>query len=213
MKHFKIIISTIFISLMATITAFTGQWHKAEYDYWWYQRDNGTYPVNQWEQIDGKWYFFDENGWMMENEWVQNKYYVGDDGVMMINRQTTDGFLVDSNGIYIPKSGDCINGTYRFVKDEPIAIVDGSYVATEPYNGYTIEVKRVNDFFIKIIFTGKYNHDEKLFKINDYGQSRDSTYFCTDDILGISFRDGNLILWPEDGDNTDYYISVYEKIQ
>ena len=213
MKHFKIIVTTIFISVIAAIASLAGQWRDGQYGEKWYQRDNGSYPSNQWEQIDGNWYYFDGNGYMMVNAWIQNKYYVGDDGAMMVNGQTTDGFMVDAQGVYIPGSGNCVNGTYRFLKDEPIAIVDGTYSPGEPYDGPTIQVTRVSDNLIKLIHTGKYSYGEKLYKANQYGQSSQNTYFSTTDIEGISFRDGNLIIWPEDGDYTDYYISVYEKIQ
>ncbi len=214
MKYFRVSVIALSLSILASITTFSGQWKFDDYIWrrYWYQRDDGTYPSNQWEYINGNWYYFDGEGWMMENAWIQGKYYVGDDGPMMYNCQTTDGFLVDSEGVYIPGSGDCINGTYRFLKDEPIAIVDGSYAIRGGYGGTTItvEVKRVNDFTIRLKWSDR--NEDYFYKANSYGQSYQDTYFCTDEIEGISFRDGNLIYWPEDGDYTDYYISVFEKI-
>lgn len=35
----------------------------------WYRRVNGTYPVNQWEQIDGVYYHFDASGYM-QTGWI-----------------------------------------------------------------------------------------------------------------------------------------------
>ena len=35
----------------------TGSWQQSG-DNWWYQREDGTYPANGWEEIKGKWYLF-----------------------------------------------------------------------------------------------------------------------------------------------------------
>ncbi|MBQ1377711.1 MAG: N-acetylmuramoyl-L-alanine amidase family protein, partial [Lachnospiraceae bacterium] len=51
---------------------------------WWYQRADGTYPVNQWEKINGKWYHFDGKGYM-QTGWQKFGtvwYYLGTDGAM-----------------------------------------------------------------------------------------------------------------------------------
>lgn len=37
---------------------------------WWYRHADGSYTVNNWELIDGKWYFFDGDGWM-KTGWIQ----------------------------------------------------------------------------------------------------------------------------------------------
>ena len=77
---------------------------------WWYCNANRSYTTNNWQQINGYWYFFDEygylkTGWlkspfsnkwyylnpsgspdvlgrMLTNQWVDNgKYYVNADGI------------------------------------------------------------------------------------------------------------------------------------
>ena len=55
---------------------------------WKYMRPNGTYAVNCWEMINGKWYYFDGAGNMAANQWVQTDawYYVGSDGDMLVNQ-------------------------------------------------------------------------------------------------------------------------------
>lgn len=35
---------------------------------WWYQYKDGSYPTSTWRKIDGKWYYFNENGY-----WIDNK--------------------------------------------------------------------------------------------------------------------------------------------
>ena len=47
---------------------------------WWYQRANGTYPHNEWEIINGIWYYFDENGYMLADTTTPDGYYVDVNG-------------------------------------------------------------------------------------------------------------------------------------
>ena len=46
---------------------------------WWWQEDNGSYPVSTWKSIRGNWYYFDQNGYM-KTGWLKEKenwYYLG----------------------------------------------------------------------------------------------------------------------------------------
>ena len=47
---------------------------------WWYQRANGTYPASEWEIINGIWYYFDENGYMLADTTTPDGYYVDING-------------------------------------------------------------------------------------------------------------------------------------
>lgn len=53
-------------------------------DMWWWLNGDGTYAKNEWKQVDGKWYHFDNHGWMqtgwleLEEKW----YYLKSDGSM-----------------------------------------------------------------------------------------------------------------------------------
>lgn len=65
-----------------------------------YIDENGGY-VNEWQFIDGKWYFFKGYN-LVRNKWI-NDYYVGDDGAMLTNTVTPDGISVDEDGLQIGK--------------------------------------------------------------------------------------------------------------
>lgn len=41
---------------------------------WWYQSASGWYPVNQWLWINGSDYYFDANGYMAANQYVQGSW-------------------------------------------------------------------------------------------------------------------------------------------
>lgn len=34
---------------------------------WWYQYSDGSYPVSSWRKIDGSWYYFNSNGYWVDN--------------------------------------------------------------------------------------------------------------------------------------------------
>ena len=56
--------------LCMTVPASAAQWQQTNGRYW-YQRDDGSYPANTWEQIGGDWYHFDENGYMQTGWYVE----------------------------------------------------------------------------------------------------------------------------------------------
>lgn len=102
-----------------------GTWIK-QGSQWWYQHADGGYTSNGWELIDGKWYKFDQSGWMQTgwqswgtdsngqaiwyymnddgsmaaNKWIEGKYYVDASGKMLRNTTTPDGYQVDANGVW-----------------------------------------------------------------------------------------------------------------
>ena len=60
---------------------FYGSWHADEYG-WWYGDSSGWYACNQWQKINGYWYYFDEWGYMVTNRNVGG-YWLRADGTCM----------------------------------------------------------------------------------------------------------------------------------
>ena len=52
---------------------------KSDSHGWWVEDSTGWYPLNQWQKIDGSWYFFYGDGYMAVNCYVDN-YWLGSDG-------------------------------------------------------------------------------------------------------------------------------------
>jgi lysozyme len=88
-KRFYLALSALAISTALTIPVFAGTW-KQDNTGWWYERDDKSFPVSVWEQIDGSWYYFNENGYMLSNQWFGN-YYLGSTGAMLTNT-VVDGY-------------------------------------------------------------------------------------------------------------------------
>lgn len=78
-----------------------GSWKKNRVGWWW-QRTDGTYPMNAWEEIDGKWYHFNGKGYMqtgwikLDNIW----YYLNSNGAMVTgwNKIKDLWYFFDSKG-------------------------------------------------------------------------------------------------------------------
>lgn len=106
-----------------------GTWIKDEQG-WWYKRFDGTFPkgtmeaiegktycfndsgymVTGWDKIGSNWYYFKPgSGYMVTNQWVGD-YYLGSDGVMLVNTTTPDGTKVDENGKRISGSDSSGSG-------------------------------------------------------------------------------------------------------
>lgn len=83
-----------------------GVW-KQDASGWWYQREDGTYPNNEWIQIGTLWYHFDKQGYM-QTGWIldsQKWYYLEESGSMKT------GWLKLAEGwYYLHKDGKMATG-------------------------------------------------------------------------------------------------------
>lgn len=62
---------------------------------WWWQNNDGTYPVNEWAWLDGN------------DDGVAECYYFDPDGYIFQSQSTPDGYSVNANGAWM------INGTVQ----------------------------------------------------------------------------------------------------
>lgn len=95
-KLFGLFAAVFILSVGFGITSYAHEW-KQDGNGWWYRYDDGSYPYAQWRYIDGHWYYFEHDGYMAVNRW-QNNYYLGQDGAMLVNTKTPDGYKVDGSG-------------------------------------------------------------------------------------------------------------------
>ena len=80
-------------------TKVTAQWIQSG-NRWWYRHADGGYTRNGWELINGSWYYFDNAGWMLANQWIGN-YYVGGSGAMLTDTWIGN-YYVDGSGKWVP---------------------------------------------------------------------------------------------------------------
>ena len=105
-------------------------WHKNSKG-WWYQRKDGTYPKDGWEEIGGYWFLFDAKGYMLTG-WQKrgsNWYYLKPNAPHS-GRMLT-GWLKDDGSWYYLKPDEPHSG--RMYRD-CFAQIDGKWYGF-PHNG------------------------------------------------------------------------------
>lgn len=82
-----------------------GSWKQSADGRWWWDYGDGTWPAAEWLYINGKWYYFQEDGYMATG-WITlyNKSYYLDpsSGAMYRSERTPDGLYVNESGVYVP---------------------------------------------------------------------------------------------------------------
>lgn len=96
----------------------SGKWIRDKIG-WRYQNADFRFPSNEWKEIEGKWYFFDQYSYMVSGKWVGD-YYLGRDGAMLVNSATPDGYRVDQNGKWISSIPQARKG-YQYINSEEFA--------------------------------------------------------------------------------------------
>lgn len=132
----KVVLVSLMTSLAISFASFAGQWIGSTDAGWKYLKDDGTYATNGWQQDNGLWYYFDQNGNMLHDQWVEGKYYLGSDGSMYVNATTPDGYRVGADGAWIQETGTAAN---NLSFDEKVKIVRNEIngMRIEPYGRIT----------------------------------------------------------------------------
>ena len=124
-KRVMTIALTAIMALSISSTAFAASWQKNDTGWWW-QEDNGSYPTNTWQWIDGnkdgvaECYYFNESGYCVLNTTTSDGYSVNEDGAWV-----ADGVIQSKNVESLKQTVDNVNstgvyGTYR--------AEDGNYI-------------------------------------------------------------------------------------
>lgn len=82
----KVLTLATLLSTFYPLTSFAGEW-KSDNNGWWYQNDDGSYPKNTWQWIDGN------------KDGISESYYFNENGYLLINT-TKDGYTVNGDGAW-----------------------------------------------------------------------------------------------------------------
>ena len=85
----------------------TGAWLKDNVG-WWYINADRSYTINNWQQINGNWYYFDNRGYMMTG-WLKSPYsgkwyWLSKEDGSNLGKMLTSQW-VDNNRYYVDGSG------------------------------------------------------------------------------------------------------------
>lgn len=111
------LMAVVMMAMMA-MPALAGQWQKNAAGWWW-QEDNGTYPMNTWCWLDGnrdgiaECYYFNGYGYMLAGTVTPDGYTVNENGAWTVNGvvQTKIVQTATSGGASMPTVGSSSGGT------------------------------------------------------------------------------------------------------
>lgn len=71
----------------------------------YYFKEDGTFAKNYWAKVGEYWYYFKSNGKVARKEWIENKYYVLDNGKMATGTHIIDHYqyVFDGSGNVLSK--------------------------------------------------------------------------------------------------------------
>jgi lytic amidase (N-acetylmuramoyl-L-alanine amidase) len=110
-------------------------WQKNDTGFW-YVRSDGTYPKDQFEKIDGSWYYFDGSGYMFSDKWKKRPdgtwYYFDKSGEM-----ATGWKLISNKWYYFKDDGEMVTGwvkyqdTWYYLDGKEGSMVSNAFVKSE----------------------------------------------------------------------------------
>lgn len=106
MKKIPLLLLAAALSIGFGTVTYAGEWKQDGTGYW-YQNDDGGYPINQWKEIDGKQYYFGADGYMLSNTTTPDGYQVGADGAWIqdnsqVTVQTGNGTRENPYNAFLP---------------------------------------------------------------------------------------------------------------
>lgn len=120
-KRLSILFFTILLIISMPLISMAAGWKQDQYGWWWEEND-GSYPVSTWRFINYHWYYFNQVGYM-ETGWILDNglwYYLEPSGEMCYASIVENGLRYYFNG-----SGACTNP-----EGEPITVIGGTTTET-----------------------------------------------------------------------------------
>ena len=157
-KHLITWLLATVVSAAMGLTAWAGTW-KSDQNGWWYQNDDGSYPISTWQWIDGngdsigECYYFNEAGYGLMSTTTPDGCTVDASGAWTVNgvvqtkalsaapatqAQTTAGSTAGDMSFSDSRSGAYTASDPSYAQDTSAASPAG--ISRTPYDGYTIIV-------------------------------------------------------------------------
>lgn len=151
----------------------------------WYRHADGSYTKNDWEVIDGKYYRFDKDGWMVTGwqklgnvtyymdkttgerygegwHWIDgNCYYMNANGEMAVDTWI-DGYYVDESGKWIkdPKNEE---HTHKWVEEtKTVNHPEESHIEIKHHDAVTHTVDHAEEFHYETVNHPEESHMETI---------------------------------------------------
>lgn len=213
MKKTKIFVTTMMISIILAVPAFAGEW-KANANGWWYENDDGSYPVAQWKEVNGKYYYFGTDGYMLASTITPDGYQVGADGAWIPDmeakiqdNQYLDAYASFLRSYQIPKD---TKPMFHLLYIDEDMIPELAVCDTNTYHGASVDLYCYNQGAVqKISSFGEYGSisyikGKNLFCDGYTGAGGSHTYFYS---IQNGIRVPLIQFETDDFNGTKYYIN------
>ncbi|MBP3807338.1 MAG: hypothetical protein ILA13_02865 [Eubacterium sp.] len=107
---------------------------------WWMMDSSGWYPTSIWQKVDGSYYYFNKDGYMAANEWVDG-YYISGDGTWTyapVGSWESDSrgwYFGDESGWYVVNSWQKIDGDWYYFDGQGYMVtnkyIDGCWIGAD----------------------------------------------------------------------------------
>lgn len=84
-KMVAVLSAAALLAMGASMTSFAAGWQKDDAGVWHYYNSDDEMVTDEWKKDGGKYYHLNDEGDMDRNAWIDDDYYVGDDGAMLSN--------------------------------------------------------------------------------------------------------------------------------
>lgn len=169
-KIYTAFICALTMTLLFVSTAFAGSW-KQDNVGWWWQNDDGSYPKNCWQWLDGN------------NDGVSECYYFDSSGYCLMNTTTPDGYKVDKYGSWV------VDGKVQTQTAKTQSTAQKNVVSTNPailpdfmeYDSSGLFSQGTSIYDNSVVFTARNSDVEYVAK--EYLQMlEDMGYYLTDEV-------------------------------
>lgn len=185
MRKTKLFVTTLAMSMVLSNTVLAGAWQTQDNGQWKYQNDDGSLATG-WIEDGGKSYYMDENGIMLSNTTTPDGYYVGPNGAwdgkdakIILSTTTSTPTTVIGPGTY--KVGTEIGA------GEYVLLCNSAYSAY-----YAIKSDSTGDYG-NIIANDNFNYNS-IITVSDgqYLELKRCTLSPISEITQIDFTKGNM---------------------
>lgn len=173
MKQAAALAMTALVMTGTATTTFAGQW-KQDSKGWWWQNDDGSYPANKWEWLDGN------------KDGVAESYCFDASGYMLANITTPDGYTVNTDGQWTE------NGVVQTKKVEVQSTSTDSAQSTAKSGTYSTSEYDNNGISLAALDMFEHTREENAKYVETKAsEDMDMVYVWYENGLGVQYSKGN----------------------
>ena len=179
-KLVAVLSAAALLAMGASMTSFAAGWQKDDAGVWHYYDSDDEMVTGEGKKDGGKWFHLDDEGDMETNTWVDDDYYVGEDGAMLTNAwkytmsdddqddPDSDGkhwYYFNNKGKKVADQDKKINGkTYLFNEDGEMLYGWQDWQGAIYYFGEEMDGARTENKWLWLEKSGMLDTDEDVQK-------------------------------------------------